>query len=37
MGKAEALDTFGDSATPNRIRDRLRCFRCGSRRCEVRV
>ncbi len=37
MGKADALDTFGDQATPNRIRERLRCSSCGSRRCEVRV
>jgi hypothetical protein len=37
MARAEALKTFGDGATPNRIRERLRCSRCGSRRCEVRV
>lgn len=37
MAAAEALSIFGDTATPNRIRERLRCSHCGSRRCDVRI
>jgi hypothetical protein len=35
MPKQQALKTFGDHATPNRIRERLRCSKCGSKKCEV--
>jgi len=35
MEKALALKTFGGHATPHQIRARLRCSKCGGRRCDV--
>lgn len=37
MSKAKAVQTFGELATPGEVRERLRCSKCGAKRCQVQI